>query len=135
MADFLDKVLVGINKGVNAVSENSKLVVEKARLNTQIKEIEDKKLKLAQQLGILAYNMQTKGELSIEQFQPTCDNITQCNNEVNNLKMEVQKLEQTRSVVATETSLPITDGVRCSCGFMNKQGSKFCAKCGSKIGE
>ena len=34
MAEFFDKVLSGINKGVNTVSENSKIMVEKANLNT-----------------------------------------------------------------------------------------------------
>lgn len=133
MADFLDKVLVGINKGVNTVSENSKLIVEKARLNTQLKEVEEKKLKLARQLGILAYNMQTKEEIEVEQFQGICDEITMYNGEVEKLKIEINSLEGSKTVHIIDSTVNSADGIRCSCGTVNKQGSKFCATCGNKL--
>ena len=48
MADFFNKVMAGINSGVNTVSENSKLFVEKTKLNSAIKEKNDKKIKAPQ---------------------------------------------------------------------------------------
>ena len=40
MAKFFDDLVAGVSKGVNKVSEGSKLMVEKANLNTQIREKE-----------------------------------------------------------------------------------------------
>ena len=39
MAGLFDKVVVGLNKGVNSVSEGSKSLIEKAKINTQIQDI------------------------------------------------------------------------------------------------
>ncbi len=43
MAGILDKMVVGINKGINIVSENSKLMVEKAQINTAVQDAENEK--------------------------------------------------------------------------------------------
>lgn len=132
MAEFLDKMLVGINKGMNSVSEGSKNLMEKARLNTEIKDNEAKKAHIAQQLGLLAYNLQSKGDISIEQFQAMCDEITQYNSVIEKLKANLQALDIPKAPPAAPQP-QYQNGIVCGCGFTNKPDAKFCAKCGSKL--
>lgn len=135
MADVFDRFLLGINKGVNTVSKNSKIMVERAKLNTMIKEKEDQKRDLINQLGTLAYNMQTSAEINIEQFKLICGEITRCGNEANDLRTEVQRLENQKAtpVQDSENSAPAEGGIKCSCGCVNKPGSKFCVECGTRL--
>ena len=51
MADFLDKVKTGFNKGVATVSTGSKNMIEKTKINTVIKTLEDEKKQLIEILG------------------------------------------------------------------------------------
>ena len=66
MASFFDKMVVGINKGVNAVSETSKTFAEKAKLNVKISETEKEINKLYQCIGNLVYNLYKNDEIEIE---------------------------------------------------------------------
>ncbi len=138
MAGFFDKVVVGLNKGVNTVSEGSKLIVEKANLNTQIKDTEREKNRLLQNLGTLVYNLHANGEIEIEQCVGMCTEIAAMNQKIVALQQQLQDLEmpKTQPVQYTQTaatSAPIVNGIRCRCGFVNKEGSKFCAKCGQAL--
>ena len=129
MADFFNKVLVGINKGVNSVSENSKLFMEKARLNTAIKEKEDLKNKTAQQLGMMAYQMQKRGDINHEQFNDMCAEIEQCNKDIEDLNVQLLNLQNTMSSSGNEEN----SGVQCACGYYNKSSATFCAGCGARL--
>ena len=128
MAGFLDKVVVGLNKGVNAVSEGSKLIVEKATLNTQIQNAEKEKGKLLQNLGTLVYNLISNGEIELEQCSGLYDQIAGYNREISEFQQQLQALETAKT---QQTQQP--DGVQCQCGHMNKAGAKFCSKCGQSL--
>ena len=56
MADFFDRVKDGLNKGVATVSTGSKTVLEKTKINTIIKKLEDEKKQLSEILGNKIYN-------------------------------------------------------------------------------
>jgi hypothetical protein len=43
MADIFDKLKSGLNKGVASVSTGSKTLIEKAKINSRIKTLEDEK--------------------------------------------------------------------------------------------
>ena len=138
MAGFFDKVVVGLNKGVNTVSEGSKLIVEKANLNTQIRDTEKEKGRLLQNMGTLVYNLHTSGEINIEQCVGMCKEVATMDQRIMELQGQLQALEMPKTQPAqyTQTIVPpevITDGVPCSCGFINKDGAKFCAKCGKSL--
>lgn len=140
MAGIFDKVVVGLTKGVDTVSENSKILVEKARLNTQIEEMDKKKAQLIQNLGYLVYNMQARGEVQIEQCEGICKEITSLNKQMEAFQDQIQSLEQTRTQTVQqqeeqqqEEQQETFDGVTCECGFTNKAIAKFCSKCGKPL--
>ena len=138
MAGFFDKVVEGLNKGVSTVSEGSKLIVEKANLNTQIKDIEREKGRLLQNMGTLIYNLHASGEIKIEQCIGMCNEVSAMDQKIVALQQQLQALEvpKTQPVQYAQTiipSEPVANGVTCECGFVNKEGAKFCAKCGKQM--
>lgn len=132
MAGFFDKVVVGINKGVNSVSEGSKNLVEKAKINVQIQELETKKNQLIQNMGTLVYNLMTEGTLEAPQCDGMCAEITAINEKLTSLQGQIKELEAPKAQTPASSATPTT-GVTCSCGFRNHEGAKFCAKCGAAL--
>lgn len=136
MAGFFDKVVVGINKGVNTVSEGSKMIVEKANINTQIREIEKEKSNLLRDMGTLVYNLQTGGEISVAQCEGLCSEIAARENQIAALTARLAELETPKKPMpygqapAAESD---ATGVPCACGAVNREGAKFCATCGKQI--
>lgn len=43
MADIMDKIVDGMNKGIAAVSSGSKFIIEQANIKTRIKALENEK--------------------------------------------------------------------------------------------
>lgn len=138
MAGLFDRVVVGLNKGINSVSEGSKIMVEKAQINTQISDAEREKNKLFQNIGVLIYNLQTAGEINVAQCTEICDVISDIDRNIEALRAQLQALETPRAqgyAYAPNGGFqqPVQNGVICSCGFLNKEGAKFCAKCGNNL--
>lgn len=138
MTGFFDKVVDGLNKGVSTVSEGSKLLVEKANLNTQIRDVEKEKFRLLQNLGTLVYNLHASGEINIEQCVGMCSEVSLMDQKILALQQQLQALEipKTQTAQYTQTIIPpepVGNGVVCECGFVNKEGAKFCAKCGKQM--
>lgn len=139
MASFFDKMLVGINKGVNAVSETSKNIAEKAKLNVKISEIEKEINKLCQQIGALVYNLHKNGEVEIEKADDMFAQMDGLIATLNELQESVKQLEANKvqpdapvyNPAPTEASAP-AEGA-CTCGHVNSAAAKFCAKCGSPL--
>ncbi len=138
MAGFFDKIVEGVNRGVSTVSEGSKMLVEKANLSTQAKDIERDKCRVLQNLGTLVYNLHASGEVNIEQCTAMYNEIAAMDQRLVALQQQLQALEMTKTqpmqyaqtVVPPE---PIANGLACECGFVNKEGSKFCAHCGKQL--
>lgn len=133
MAGFFDKVVVGINKGVNSVSEGSKNLVEKAKLNVQIQELEGQKTQLFQSMGTLVYNLKAEGTLEAPQCDGMCAEITAINQKLTELQAQIKVLEAPKPQAAPVTPVAPANGTVCSCGFQNKEGAKFCANCGTAL--
>ena len=137
VAGFLDKVVVGLNKGVNAFSEGSKLLVEKATLNSQIQDTEKEKNKLLQSMGTLVFNLIVNGEIQLEQCNGMCTEIAAYNKKIGELQQQLQALDaakvQQPQYVAPEAQAPQDGGIQCQCGCINKAGAKFCSKCGQAL--
>lgn len=129
---FMDKVAVGFNKGVAAVSENSKGIVEKAKLNKQIYDIEKRRNVLLNNMGELIYNLQAAGTIQIQQCEEVCTEIDKCSEQILRLKKELNALEQHG---ANDEIYEITpdDGSKCECGFVNTKTASFCRMCGKPL--
>jgi hypothetical protein len=137
MAGFLDKLVVGVSKGVNTVSEGSKMLVEKAKLNTQIEDAQQEKNHLLHSMGTQIYHLQTSGEIQIEQCVELCNEIAGREQQIIQLKQQLQMLEEAKiqTVQYTQpiTPPPVQNGIQCECGYINKDTAKFCARCGKPI--
>lgn len=136
MASIFDKVIVGINQGINSVSEGSKNLVEKAKLNTQLQDAENERNLVLQNIGTLVYNLHASGELSVESCKGMCYEVQRYNDQITALQNQLQNLERGPQPAFNPTfvdSMPPEGGVRCTCGYVNQIGAKFCAKCGQTI--
>ena len=136
LANIFDKVVAGLNKGVNTVSEGSKLIVEKANINTKIGEFEKEKKRMLQNMGTLVYNLHINGEAEIEQCVEMYAEIENVDRNIASLQNQLHNLETQKNQPVMQTVVPneqVADGVTCECGFVNKNGAKFCAKCGKNL--
>ncbi len=141
MAGIFDKVAAGINRGVNTVSEGAKTMNEKARLNNELRDFEREKDRLLQSLGAQVYGMYSAGEIQTEQCHPICEQISICSKRINDVQRQIQDIENTKNQPKFQQTYQNVyqsvqleaqpGGVTCSCGYTNKPGAKFCAKCGS----
>ena len=134
MAEFFDKVKDSINKGVATVSTGSKNVIEKTKINSCIKSLEDEKKQLLELLGNKVYNHFK--ENSEEPF--TKDMAESFCNEIDTRLSNIE--EQKELIAALDAEMSQIRGTSvnnlskvCNCGYENGAGSKFCAKCGSKL--
>lgn len=138
MAAVFDKMVMGINRGINTVSENSKFLIEKAQINTAMQDVEKGKERTYRDLGELVYNLQTEGEIAIAQCKGICDEITGLNNKMRELQIQMQNLEAQKNVLrgyADSQTVDSNEYVLCDCGYNNKKDAKYCAKCGKQMKE
>ena len=133
MAGLFDKVVVGINRGMNTVSEGSKMIVEKARLSTQIQDLERDKDKMLLNMGNLVYNLYQSGEVHIEQCEAICDEVTSYYKRISDLQNQLQSLDGTRPQTEFVTNAGVNTVVCGQCGAANKSTSKFCSGCGKPL--
>lgn len=140
MAGVFDKMVVGINKGINAVSENSKVMIEKAQVNTAIQDAEKEKKRIYMELGELVYNLHVSGKINIEQCHGMCIEIKKLDSRIDGFQVQLNNLEtQKNSLSGYENSItyptyPSDECILCECGFNNEKTAKFCVKCGKQIG-
>ena len=134
MSEFFDKVKDSINKGVATVSTGSKNVIEKTTINSCIKSLENEKKQLLELLGNKVYNHFK--ENNDEPF--TNDMAESFRNEIDTRLQNIE--EQKELIAALDAEMSQIRGTSvnnlskvCSCGHENGAGSKFCAKCGSKL--
>lgn len=136
MAGVFDKMVVGINRGINAVGENSKLMVEKAQINTAIHDAEKEREHIYRDMGELVYNLQADGVINISQCQNMCSEILKLNNKISEYQIQIQNLNAQKNSFQGQGNIQTVDSseyVRCECGFNNKKTAKYCAQCGKQI--
>lgn len=136
MADFFDKMKDGFNKGVATVSTGSKTMIEKAKINTVIKSLEDEKRQLAEILGNKVYKYcleNAEGDIPRDEVISICNEINTRSEQIEVQKKKIEELEaEMNQVMGNSSNGSMT--TFCQCGHANVAGAKFCAKCGSKLG-
>lgn len=136
MADFFDKVKDGFNKSVATVSTGSKTMIEKTKINTVIKTLEDEKKQLAEILGNKIHKFcleNTEGDIPRDEVIGICNEISNRIEQIEVQKKKIEELEaEMNQVMGNSQSVGLTN--MCECGHANAAGAKFCAKCGNKLG-
>jgi seryl-tRNA synthetase len=129
MADFFDKVVGSINKGVDAVSSKGKELIEIAKLRAKIRDAESNIQNRFNTLGKKVFKMVNKEILTEENLKADCEEITA-------LYKKIAELEEAIKQVELET-LRMRRGAEATackkCGAPNKAGDKFCSSCGSAL--
>ena len=127
MPDIFDKLVGGINKGVASVGANSKAMLEKAKINSQIAGVEKDRRQLAELLGMKVYENHIAGGDTNEGIDNFIQQIGNCVVQIDAFKLQLKQIDD---------ELKLSTGERnplCKCGSMNAQGAKFCAGCGSPL--
>ena len=134
MADFFDKMKDGFNKGVATVSTGSKTMIEKTKINSCIKTLEDEKKQLAEIMGNKIYNFcneNPEGDIPRDEVTSICNEISARNEQIELQKKKLADLDaEMNQVMGTSIN---NLGSTCACGHTNAPGAKFCAKCGNKL--
>lgn len=128
MADIFDKMISSVSKGISSASEQSKLLIEKAKINTAISDLEKEKRQLAELLGLKVYNMIIEGSFTIEEVESFCGEITKRNSLIEEQQRNLQAIETSRGHAGASGA-----GTVCGCGAYNPAGARFCSKCGSLL--
>jgi hypothetical protein len=134
MADFLDKVKSGINKGVATVSTGSKTVIEKSKINSTVKTLEEEKQQLIKLMGQKALEY-FEGNGGAEPMQ-----YSLVENFIAQIKLREQSIEENQGKLKeldAEMDKIVGNAnitVACpKCGHENNSSAKFCVKCGNPL--
>lgn len=135
MAYFFEKVKDGFNKGVATVSTGSKNMIEKTKLNSIIKSLEDEKKQLAEIIGnkVFAFcEANAEGDIPRAEVSDICSQISIRDEQIAEHKKKIEELENEMNQVMGTGSANVS--LTCTCGHENKPDAKFCVKCGNKLG-
>ena len=91
---------------------------------------EKEKKRIAEQLGIIVYDLHQNGEVLPEAVLAFCDQITEINNQIATLRQKLTAMEMPKE---TPTSAPAAGGFCPNCGSPVREGAKFCGKCGNAM--
>lgn len=125
MADLLDKVKQGIDKGVTVVSVRSKELIEITRLKNQIGGLEEQMKKSLPELGEAVYRMYLQDGLNLDDIKAQCDAIVAMETQIREKKDE---LKQTR-----QKAQEALGKIFCAnCEAELAEHAKYCSECGWK---
>ena len=133
MADFLGKVMDSMNKGIATMSTGSKTMVEKSKLNSIIRSLEDEKRQLAEITGnkVIAYcYANPQGDIPRSEIASIFNEIVSRNEQIAAHQQRIAELDTEMDQVRGGGNL----GGFCPCGHENAPTAKFCARCGNKLG-
>jgi len=135
MADFFDKLAGGISKGVASVGVSSKAMMDKAKINTIIGNLDNEYKQLAQSLGVKVYEMY-KATGGIEVDNGMINFVTEMDKRLESIVEQREQLKRIDEEVSLVTggAKPVSQGgTACSCGQIGPESAKFCVKCGNKL--
>lgn len=150
MADIFDRMLDGINKGVNTISANSKTMMEKSRINNIIGGLENEKNNIIAQIGFKVRELYKEGKFEgFEMIESLCALVDEKEAQIAEQQKELEKLntpapppyqppyqQQPYQQPYQQPEQPqSTAAAFCpNCGTQITGGAVFCPNCGTRIG-
>ena len=132
MAEFFDKLKQSIDKGITTVSVKSKEMMETQRVKGEIESIRRDKRGILQDLGNIVYAMFQQGcVFDQEAITAKCRDISDVDAR---LAEKEKELEQIHARAEDSLTRPPGSGVFCECGEEITPETKFCGKCGKRVG-
>ena len=133
MADFLDKLKRGIDKGVTTVTVKSKEALETTQLRSQVKDLQEEKQRGLEELGSIVYTLYVQGKLETEgeRVRAKCATLAALDQKIRDKEDEIRQV-QLKAQEALGRTPPPSLGV-CVCGAPVYEGTKFCGGCGKKV--
>lgn len=134
MTDFIDIMVDGINKGIATASAGSKTMLEKNRINTIIKNLENEQAQLINIIGnkIYEYCSANEGDIPREVVASICGEIEVRSEQIAEQRKMITMLDVEMSKVKGSPA-SVGGGAVCSCGHHNNMGARFCSKCGQPL--
>ena len=131
MADIFDKIAGGLGKGVSAVGAGSKAMMEKANVNSAIKNLEEQRKQIADRLGMKVYNTYISGEeIDKDEISGFISEISTRVCAINEYQEQLKRIEEEKNMALNKSG---SNGPVCTaCGHVNAADAKFCAKCGGQ---
>ena len=107
MADFLDRLVGGINKGVATVGANSKAMMEKSRIKSTISNIENERSQLVQLLGQKVYDTYKEtGQAPLDAIESFSAQIDQRTEQIALKQEELKRVEEEVNKAIQSASQP-----------------------------
>ena len=97
MSDFFEKIKEEFNKGVTAVSTGSKTVIEKTKVIMAIKNLENDKSRIIEELGISVYNYYIENDgadIPRSEIAKVCKEIALCDEQIKINKNKLETFEE-----------------------------------------
>lgn len=129
MSDFIDKVKLGITKGVATASVKSKEFLDITKLKNQISSLQNKKRLAIEELGYLTYAMYSKKNIDPDIIKDKCKSIATIDDQVKALENEIVEVQKKAREFLGED----TPANKCSCGAEISEDTRFCSACGRKV--
>ena len=131
MAEFLDRLKKGIDRGVTTVAVRSKELLETTQLRGQLGRLQEERQRSLEDLGSVVYTLANQGRLEaeLERVRTKCAAVARIDAQIKATDDELRRV-QTEANQAVGTS---AGSAQCSCGATMRDGAKFCARCGRPI--
>lgn len=128
MAGFMDS----INKGFATINVKTSNMVENSKLKAAMGNKEAEIAQLKASIGETLYV--NRANFNMEMVQGYLDQIDTRKAEIEDIKAQIQKLEEKEKEVTGSNDQDMAPKIYCGkCGTPNNVGYKFCEKCGSPL--
>jgi predicted RNase H-like nuclease (RuvC/YqgF family) len=136
MDDFIKRIKKEINKGITVVSAKSKELVDTAKINNQVTELNDRRNQTLQEIGLLVYQMSLTTEAVAENVADNTGNDTKITDKcklVAELDQQIEEKELELKKLRTDTQETLGKAICESCGAAMEVGTKYCSNCGARM--
>jgi hypothetical protein len=133
---IFNKISGSVNKGIATVGTTSKAMMEKARINAVIANLESQHNQLSGLFGKKIYEMyKSRGEIAAD--KSITDFIAEIDKRLELISQYKEQLilieEEVNMVKGGGVNTVFENGRVCACGHANPEEAKFCGKCGNDL--